>query len=254
MTEPLPSDWLPPTWLTPEWPAPERVRALVTTRAGGFSKKPYDEFNLAQHVGDEPSTVAANRLALERLTGCRTSWLDQVHGIAVVDADPDAVPAADASWTSKPGLACAVMTADCLPVLFCDRAGSRVAAAHAGWRSLCDGVLGATLDTAFADVAPQDVLVWLGPAIGPHAFEVGAEVRDAFLQASAACRSAFMPGWRPGFYLADLYQIARIRLALRGVKAVYGGGLCTYNDPERFYSFRRDQVTGRMASLVWLHP
>ncbi len=245
-------DWLPANWIVPDWPAPDNVRALVTTRMGGVSQPPYGDFNLALHVGDAREDVLENRLDLLQLTGCQPAWLEQVHGIAVVEADPKQVAVADASFSRTPGIACAILTADCLPVLFCDRAGTRVAGVHAGWRSLCDGVIEATLDAAFADVAPQDVLVWLGPAIGPQAFEVGAEVRDAFIAANADCAAAFRPSRRAGHFLCDLYQIARIRLAARGISAVYGGGLCTFSDAQRFYSYRRDQVTGRMASLVWL--
>ena len=247
-----PADWLPANWIVPDWPAPARVRALVTTRIGGVSQPPYDDFNLGDHVGDDRLAVLENRQALQHLAGCWPAWLEQVHGIEVVEANPRAVARADASFSHTPGVACAIMTADCLPVLFCDREGTRVAAAHAGWRSLCDGVLEATLDKAFAGIAAQDVLVWLGPAIGPQAFEVGPEVREAFLAAHAGCAEAFVPSQKPGHFLCDMYRIARIRLASRGVTAVYGGGLCTFSDPQRFYSFRRDQVTGRMASLIWL--
>ncbi|MNZ82280.1 Laccase domain protein YfiH [compost metagenome] len=170
--------------------------------------------------------------------------------MAVVEADPAQVADADASWSATPGIACTVMTADCLPVLFCDRAGSRVAAAHAGWRGLAAGVLEASIAALHCPV--DQVLVWLGPAIGPQAFEVGAEVRAAFVGQHAAAAAAFVPSVNPGRFMADLYQLARIRLAAIGVSAVYGGGLCTYSDAERFYSYRRQPRTGRLASLVWL--
>lgn len=238
------------SWLTPDWPAPANVRACVTTRAGGVSQAPFDSFNLGDHVGDEPAAVAENR---RRLTGelrCRPAWLSQVHGIEVVEADPSRVAEADASWSATAGIACAVLTADCLPALFCDRAGTRVAAAHAGWRGLVGGVLEATLD-ALA-VLSSDVLVWLGPAIGPHAFEVGPEVREAFIACHAQAAEAFVPSRNAGRYMADIYQLARIRLAARGVEAVYGGGWCTFSDAQRFYSYRRAARTGRLASLVWL--
>jgi YfiH family protein len=172
-----------------------------------------------------------------------------VHSPDVVEADPAHVPVVDASWSSAPGIACAVLTADCLPALFCDRAGTRVAAAHAGWRGLANGVLENTLD-AMA-VEPADILVWLGPAIGPQAFEVGPEVREAFLAQHAEAAQVFLPSRNAGKYMADIYALARIRLAARGVTAVYGGGLCTVND-ERFFSYRRAARTGRFASLVWL--
>ncbi|AMO74536.1 peptidoglycan editing factor PgeF [Pseudomonas citronellolis] len=237
-------------WLIPDWPAPANVRACVSTRAGGVSQAPFDSFNLGDHVGDEPAAVAENRRRLEQAQGCRPAWLSQVHGIEVVEADPSRVATADASWSATPGIACAVLTADCLPALFCDRAGTRVAAAHAGWRGLAGGVLEATLDKLAVPAA--EMLAWLGPAIGPQAFEVGPEVREAFLADHAETKVAFVPSVNAGRYMADIYQLARIRLAARGVTAVYGGGLCTFSDTERFYSYRRNPRTGRQASLVWL--
>lgn len=236
-------------WLTPDWPAPARVRACVTTRADGVSLPPYDSFNLGDHVDDDPAAVASNRLKLTTTLGCQPAWLSQVHGIRVVEADPTRVEAADASWSQTPGIASLVMTADCLPALFCNRDGTRVAAAHAGWRGLVNGVLEATLD---ALATPSDqILVWLGPAIGPDAFEVGPEVRDAFTAQHAEADAAFRTSANAGRYLADIYALARIRLAARGITAVYGGGFCTVSDP-RFYSYRRASRTGRFASLVWL--
>ncbi|AQW70017.1 peptidoglycan editing factor PgeF [Pseudomonas parafulva] len=237
--------------LTPDWPAPASVRACVTTRQGGVSLPPFDTFNLGDHVGDDPAAVAQNRLRLSGEFDIQPAWLKQVHGLAVVNADPSRVVEADASWTDRPGIACTVMTADCLPVLFCDQAGTQVAAAHAGWRGLAGGVLEATLDRL--DVPPAQVLVWLGPAIGPQAFEVGLEVRDAFTAVHPEAARAFVDGERPGKLMADIYALARIRLAARGVTAVYGGGLCTVSD-ERFFSYRRTPQGGRFASLVWLAP
>ncbi|MBF8767829.1 peptidoglycan editing factor PgeF [Pseudomonas putida] len=237
--------------LTPDWPAPASVRACVTTRQGGVSLPPFDTFNLGDHVGDDPAAVAQNRLRLSGEFDIQPAWLKQVHGLAVVDADPSRVVEADASWTDRPGIACTVMTADCLPVLFCDQAGTQVAAAHAGWRGLAGGVLEATLDRL--DVPPAQVLVWLGPAIGPQAFEVGLEVRDAFTAVHPEAARAFVDGERPGKLMADIYALARIRLAARGVTAVYGGGLCTVSE-ERFFSYRRTPQGGRFASLVWLAP
>ncbi len=236
-------------WLTPQWPAPARVKSCVTTRAGGVSAGPFASLNLGEHVGDDPVAVAKNRQRLVSLLGCRPAWLSQVHGVAVAEASPDLLVEADASWSATPGVACAIMTADCLPALFCDRAGTRVAAAHAGWRGLAAGVLEATLD-ALALPADQ-VLVWLGPAIGAQAFEVGAEVREAFIGQHAEAAEAFSPSHNAGKFMADIYQLARIRLAARGVTAVYGGDFCTYND-SRFYSYRRSAQTGRFASLIWL--
>jgi polyphenol oxidase len=236
-------------WLTPDWPAPARVRACVTTRSGGVSLAPYDSLNLGEHVVDAPVAVSKNRQRLISQLGCQPAWLSQVHGVAVVEADPAWVVEADASWTGAPSVACTVMTADCLPALFCDRAGSRVAAAHAGWRGLAAGVLEATLDAL--GCAPEHVLVWLGPAIGPQSFEVGAEVREVFLAAHANAAGAFVPSPNAGRFLADIYQLARVRLAACGVTAVYGGGFDTYTDP-RFFSYRRAARTGRFASLIWL--
>ncbi|UVL83192.1 peptidoglycan editing factor PgeF [Pseudomonas sp. B21-028] len=236
-------------WLIPDWPAPARVKACVTTRAGGVSVAPFDSLNLGDHVDDDPGAVAENRRRLTDRFDVRPAWLQQVHGIAVVEADPTRVATADASWTAMPGIACTAMTADCLPVLFCNRAGTRVAAAHAGWRGLANGVLEATLDSL---ATPADeILAWLGPAIGPQAFEVGPEVREAFIAHLPQAVQAFVPSHNAGKFMADIYALARLRLAARGVLAVYGGGLCTVTDP-RFFSYRRSPRTGRFASLVWI--
>ncbi|PQP02978.1 MULTISPECIES: peptidoglycan editing factor PgeF [Pseudomonas] len=237
------------TWLTPDWPAPASVKACVTTRAGGVSLAPFDSLNLGDHVDDSPEAVAENRRRLTDRFSIQPAWLKQVHGIVVAQADPNLVATADASWTATPGIACTAMTADCLPALFCDRAGTRVAAAHAGWRGLAAGVLEATLDSLA--VPPEDVLVWLGPAIGPQAFEVGPEVRETFVQQLPEAAKAFVPSQNAGKFMADIYELARLRLAARGVTAVYGGGFCTVTDP-RFFSYRRSPRTGRFASLIWL--
>ncbi|WLH62130.1 peptidoglycan editing factor PgeF [Pseudomonas sp. FP2300] len=236
-------------WLIPDWPAPARVKACVTTRGGGVSLAPFDSLNLGDHVGDDPTAVAENRRRLTDQFAITPAWLQQVHGIAVVEADPTQVATADASWTDTPGIACASMTADCLPVLFCNRAGTRVAAAHAGWRGLANGVLEATLDSLA--VPADEILAWLGPAIGPQAFEVGPEVREAFIAQLPEAVKAFAASPNAGKFLADIYQLARLRLAVRGVTAVYGGGLCTVTDP-RFFSYRRNPCTGRFASLIWI--
>lgn len=236
-------------WLIPDWPAPARVKACVTTRAGGVSLAPFDSLNLGDHVEDSLEAVLENRRRLSDAFDIQPAWLRQVHGTRVVEADPGRTVEADGSWTSTAGIACTAMTADCLPALFCDRAGTRVAAAHAGWRGLAAGVLEAAFESL--DSAPEDVLVWLGPAIGPQAFEVGPEVREVFMQQLRATAEAFVPSHNPGKYLADIYQLARLRLAARGVSAVYGGGLCTVTDP-RFFSYRRSPRTGRFASLIWL--
>lgn len=239
----------PHGWLTPDWPAPKHVRACVTTRAGGVSREPFDSCNLGTHVTDTAAAVAENRDRLREVLGCEPAWLNQVHGIGIVEADPTQLVEADASWTAQTGIASAVLTADCLPVLFCDRAGSRVAAAHAGWRGLAAGVLEATL--AALAVPAEEILVWLGPAIGPRSFEVGPEVRDAMLATHPEAAQSFRASTRAGHFLADLYQLARLRLAASGVTAVYGGGFCTYQD-SRFYSYRRQARTGRFASLIWI--
>ncbi len=241
-------------FIEPRWPAPARVRALSTTRVGGASHAPFASFNLGHHVGDNPAAVDANRaiLAAKLPDGSRVQWLQQVHGTRVVEAaGGDHYPEADASYTRRQGIACAVLTADCLPVLFCNRAGTVVAAAHAGWRGLADGVLESTV-TALGE-APENLLAWLGPAIGPDAFEVGPEVRDAFCQHDPEAAGCFrLSPTRQNHYLADIYALARQRLARAGVTAIYGGGECTVSDPTRFFSYRRDGQTGRMATLIYL--
>lgn len=239
-------------WLVPGWPAPPAVQVVTTTRRGGVSRGPWTSMNPADHVGDAPADVAANQARLrERLAlPAEPVWLQQVHGVRVVDAGRAGErPEADAAWTAQPGVVCAVLTADCLPVVFADRAGRCVAAAHAGWRGLAAGVLEATVRSL--PVPPRDLLAWLGPAIGPAAFEVGGEVREAFLARDARTGSAFAPGV-DGRWFADLYLLARQRLAACGVGDIYGGGWCTFRDAGRFYSYRRDGITGRMATLAWL--
>lgn len=242
-------------WIEPDWPASAQVRALCTMRGGGVSVGPFASLNLADHVGDEPSRVARNRELLHKLLGlpAEPHWLRQVHGCTVADTGTDAGDCpADASIALHPGEVCAVLTADCLPLLFCDEAGTRVAAVHAGWRGLVDGVIEAALGRL--GVPPQEVYCWLGPAIGPNAFEVGAEVRARFLaRGGADTEAAFLPA-PDGKWLADLYALARERLRRCGVDPVWGGGLCTHADPKRFFSYRRDGVTGRMASLIWIDP
>lgn len=239
-------------WLVPEWPAPPAVRAVTTTRGGGVSREPWASMNPADHVGDDAAAVAANRTRLREVLALPAEpvWLHQVHGVTVVDAGQAGDrPAADAAWTVQPGVVCAVLTADCLPVVFADRAGLCVAVAHAGWRGLSAGVLEATVRQL--PVPPRELLAWLGPAIGPAAFEVGAEVRAAFVAQDTQAMRAFMPG-TDGRWFADLYRLARQRLAGCGVTAVYGGDWCTFSDRARFFSYRRDGTTGRMATLVWL--
>lgn len=237
--------------LLPDWPCPPGVRACQTTRQGGLSEGPYQSFNLAEHVGDAPAAVATNRARLRELAQLPSEprWLAQVHGTAVLDAaDTSAgTPCADASYSRQSGEVCVVLTADCLPLLLCRRDASAVAAVHAGWRGLQAGVIEQTLIQA----GEGDWLAWLGPAIGPQAFEVGEEVYAAFVDEDATASAAFVAK-RPGHWLADLYALARMRLARVGVTAVYGGQYCSHRQAELFYSYRRDGITGRMASLIWL--
>lgn len=238
--------------IQPVWPAAPRVGALSTTRLGGVGKPPYADFNLGDHVGDDPEAVTANRARLRALLPSEPVWLKQVHGTRVVLADNEGgIPEADASVAFEPGTVCAVLTADCLPVLFSDGKASRVAAAHAGWRGLAGGVLEATVQAL--QCTPNGLMAWLGPAIGPQAFEVGEDVRDVFVHDLPDTHVAFLPHG-PGKWLADIYTLARLRLARAGVRQVYGGGYCTMTDASHFFSYRRDRTTGRMATLIWLRP
>ena len=243
--------------LKPDWPAPDRVRAISTTRVGGVSVRPWDSLNLGSHVEDDPEHVQENRRRLAESIGLdsdRIGWLNQVHGTEVVELTANNVGQtveADASYTRHPGIACAILTADCLPVILADREGTVVGAAHCGWRSLCGGVI-ENLVSEMA-VAPETLQAWLGPAIGPDSFEVGPEVRDAFLDHDPKAVHAFTAeGARPGHFMADIYALATLRLNHLGVSNVTGGGLCTVKDSDRFFSYRRDGRTGRMATLVWL--
>ena len=237
--------------LLPDWEPAAGVRAASTTRWGGVSEGRWASLNLARHVGDDPARVALNRQRLAARLGLPSDpvWLNQVHGagVAVLNGGETGMDA-DAAFTRTPGVVCAVMTADCLPVLFSDPGGRAVAAAHAGWRGLAAGILEQTL-ACFDD--PGRVSAWLGPAIGPGAFEVGEEVRQVFLASDPEAEEAFRPGAR-GRWLADIYHLARQRLRRAGVVRVSGGGYCTYRDAEAFFSYRRDGITGRMASLIWL--
>ncbi|OGA37782.1 MAG: hypothetical protein A3G24_06530 [Betaproteobacteria bacterium RIFCSPLOWO2_12_FULL_62_13] len=239
----------PPDWIVPDWPAPTNVKAVITTRSGGVSRGPFASFNLDLRVGDDPEAVATNRGRLCGVLPQAPKWLKQVHGATVVPADGiESPPQADASIARQAGTVCAVMIADCLPVLFTDRAGMLVAAAHAGWRGLSRGIIENTVRGIGR--APADLLAYLGPAIGPQAFEVGADVRTAFVEQDARAEFAFAP-CRPGQWLADIYVLARHALARAGVTQVYGGGLCTVSDSRRFFSYRRDGTTGRMGALIW---
>lgn len=245
--------------IIPDWPAPASVRTCITTRKGGVSRAPYDSNNLALHVGDEAESVEKNRAALSARLGLEKSpqWLEQIHGIKVVTAYADQrVRTADACYTAERGQACAVMTADCLPLLLCDTAGTQVAAVHGGWRGLAKGIVGRAL--LKFDCPANQVMAYLGPAISQPHFEVGVEVIEAFFKAarhqehSEEIANSFKPAQRPLHFYADIYALARAELKALGVNRIYGGNDCTYADPQRFYSFRRDKTTGRMASLIWL--
>ena len=237
-------------WIVPDWPAPASVRALATTRTGGVSAGAYASLNLATHVGDDPAAVAENRRRLRAHLPAEPLWLSQVHGTTVARAEDAAEGvAADAAFTRRAGRVCAVLTADCLPVLLCNDAGTVVAAAHAGWRGLAGGVIETALRAT--NEPPARLLAWLGPAIGPQAFEVGAEVRATFLAHSPDAAAAFAAK-ENGKWLADLYRLAEQRLNALGVSRVYGGGRCTFLEADCFYSYRREKTTGRMASLIWL--
>lgn len=239
-----------PDWIVPHWQVPPRVKAVITTRAGGFSSGPYASLNLGLRAGDDDTTVARNRARLRSVLPQEPKWLRQVHGTVVIDADAASasVPEADASVARSPGSVCAVLIADCVPVLFSNRTGSVVAVAHAGWRGLAHGVIERTL--AAIGEAPGELVAYLGPGIGPGAFEVGAEVREAFLAHAREDAAAFSPHV-PGKWLADLFMLARSRLQRAGIGAISGGGMCTYSDATRFFSYRRDRTTGRMAALIW---
>ncbi len=250
--------WASGDWLVPDWPAPPGVRAVCTTRTGGVSRPPYDSFNLGDHVGDAPDAVAANRRALARALGARPVFLQQVHGTAAVALDaltPDGT-VADACWTTDAGVACTIMVADCLPVLLASADGHAVAAAHAGWRGLAGGVIeGALAALAHASgTSAGTARVWLGPCIGPQAFEVGDEVREVFVAHDPAAAAMFMPR-TPGKWLADLAGLARQRLAHAGVSVVHGNDgtppWCTVGEASRFFSHRRDRVSGRLAACIW---
>ena len=240
-----------PEILRPDWVAPAGVRAVMTTRSGGVSPAPYDSFNLATHVGDRPEAVEENRRRLRAALSLPSepAWLEQVHGNAVAVLPARTPGPADAAVAFTRGPVCAVLVADCLPVFLATRAGDRVGIAHAGWRGLAAGVVETTL--AAFDCEPRELVAWLGPSIGPTAFEVGDEVRDAFLAQDAQADVAFRRG-RPGRWLADLPALARRRLGAAGVMQVGGEGYCTVSEPARFYSYRRDGATGRMAALAWL--
>lgn len=237
-------------WLKPDWPLPAHIHAAVTLRSGGVSNGSYASLNPASHVHDNPEHVEQNRRIIHQQLNLPAEpiWLQQVHGVTVVKADQVTdVPEADASYTDQAHTVCAILTADCLPILFCGDHGKVIAAAHAGWRGLQAGIIAQTLTAMDC----HDVSIWLGPAIGPSQFEVGDDVRAAFLGNHSQHASAFVAS-QPSKWLADIYQLARQQLAELGIEQVFGGGLCTVSDSQRFYSYRRDGAnTGRLASLIW---
>ena len=248
-----------PFWIIPDWPAPSQVKTLISGRQGGVSTGVYTSLNMGLHVGDVVSAVQENRMILQAQAATMNVsgeapailWTEQVHGIQVVEALMPLIepPVADAAFTDKTGLACVVMTADCLPVFFCDEKGSKVAVAHAGWRGLLDGILEETIGAM--QIPASRLMAYLGPAIGPAAFEVGDEVRLAFVERDSKAADAFR-ATREGKWLADIYYLAKLRLLTQGVERIYGGDYCTVTEKERFFSYRRDGVTGRMASMIWL--
>ena len=241
-------------WIVPDWPAPAHECAVATTRSGGVSTGPYSTMNLARRGRDDPAALAENRRRFERFLPASPVPLSQVHGaaVAVLDRATTAAPTADAAVTREPGVVCSVLTADCMPVVVTDRGGSVVGIAHAGWRGLAAGVLEATVDALGQLGANRgDLLAWLGPAIGPTAFEVGADVHEAFCAADPRAAAFFAFG-RPKKWYADLFGLARQRLQRAGIASIHGGGECTYSDATRFFSYRRERDSGRMATAVWL--
>lgn len=237
--------------ITPSWPTPSHVHAYTTTRNGGVSTSSYRSLNLAGHVGDLPEAIAENRARLHPSLSLPSepAWLEQVHGNEIVDAASGPGQRGDASIAYGPGPVCAILTADCLPLLLCDQEGTRVAAVHAGWRGLATGIIEATVSAL--ETPGERLLAWLGPAIGPKAFEVGPEVKQIFLDQDCRNISAFSAHGQ-GRWLADIYQLARSRLTKLGIQWIYGGQYCTVTDSTHFYSYRRDGQTGRMATLIWL--
>ena len=239
-------------WIVPDWPAPLRVRAFVTTRTGGVSEGAYASMNLGMSSGDDAQRVARNREIVREVLPESPRWLAQVHGTHVFELDRDEEagrPKADAAVSRQRNRVCAVLTADCMPLLLCDLRGSAVAVAHAGWRGLAAGVV----ENAFGSIGarPEETIAWLGPTIGPAAFEVGPEVREVFVAHDARAGSAFVEH-RPGKYMADLYALARQRLGGLGVSGVFGGGFCTYQETDRFFSYRREKQSGRMGTFIWM--
>lgn len=240
-------------FIQPDWPAPSNIKAYSTLRHSGISQPPYDLLNLGIHVGDEIANVAKNRLLLKQLLQLPSEpiWIQQQHSnIAVLATDENRNKTADASFTKESNTICVVLTADCLPILLCNREGTMVSAIHAGWRGLSNGIILQTLSAI--NMPDADILAWLGPAISPICFEVGEEVRNLFIDIDPETKNAFTPTKR-GRWLGDLYAIARLQLKKQGITSIYGGEHCTYSDTKRFFSYRRDGITGRMASLIWIN-
>jgi len=245
---------LPREWLVPDWDAPARVRAFVTTRSGGVSGGEFASMNLGGSSGDDPAYVARNRLIVREQLPAVPRWMKQVHGTDVADLDildESQVPLADAAVASKPGRVGVVLTADCMPLFLADESGERVAVTHAGWRGMAAGVIERTVEAMGSH--PSRVVAWMGPTIGPAAFEVGPEVREAFMADDPDAGGAFR-SHKPGKFMADLYSLARRRLASAGVTRVHGGGFCTYTETQRFFSYRRAQKSGRMGAFIWIEP
>lgn len=243
-------------WIVPDWPAPKNVKALFTTRNGGVSggrDNTYATLNLGGHVNDVLADVEKNRTLLKEHLPSMPKWLTQVHGTSILCVDDELTELqGDAALSRTPETVCAVMVADCLPVYLCDRAGTTVAVVHAGWRGLAAGIIEKTV-TEMGN-SQTEIMAWLGPAIGPDCFEVGGEVREVFINHDSQSSAAFVPqcGENSDKWLADIFQLARLRLLNAGVTKIFGGGVCTYSDPSRFFSYRRDGETGRMAALIWL--
>jgi YfiH family protein len=238
-------------WIEPDWPAPANIHAVTTLRNGGYSRIPFDSLNPAAHVGDDAEHVWQNRQLIRETLGlpAEPDWLNQVHGVKAVSAQKNRTEqavTADASYTDQAGVVCAILTADCLPILLTDKQGKTIAAIHAGWRGLLAGVIDKTLE----QLPQRSYMAWLGPAIGPDCFEVGIEAAEAFVQHDSQFQAAFCQITNNKF-LADIYHLARLCLAQRGIEQVYGGGRCTVCEPEYFFSYRRDGRTGRMATLIW---
>ena len=242
--------------ITPNWPAPTWVKAFTTTREAGLSRKPFDKGNVAHHVGDDIVTVTLNRLALQQRYNLnpKLTWLNQTHSDKVFELTKPQSHYLDGDgvWTRNNNLSCIVMTADCLPLLLCDTAGSLVAAVHCGWQGMAKGIIQHTIDQ-IRPFASGQILAWLGPAIGPGAYEVGKDVYDLFVEQDVIMHQAFIPHRKPGKWLADIYMIARVKLYQLGIEQVYGGEHCTYSDAKRFYSYRREKNTGRMATVITLN-